>query len=144
MTPGLALRPSREYYMMMGKRTTIRLETRQIRAAERMEESGDADSQSEALRQLVNAGMEELGYGNGETPHTTTLQRLTRESARALIYVGVGWLLLGWMFPVSYRAPAAAVVVAGAGLLAFERVLEEYEPGVSRRLFGWYGGGERA
>jgi hypothetical protein len=129
---------------MMGDTVATRLDNQEVEAIEDMIESGMADNQAEALRQVAHTGFVELGYINGEKKEETTLQKLARESARALIYVGVGWLLLGWMFPVSFRAPAAAVVVAGAGLLAFERVLEEYEPGVSRRLFGWYGGGERA
>lgn len=120
----------------MGDRVTIRLENRQIQAAGRMEEAGEADNQSEAIRQFINSGMAEEGYGNGEPPTDTKLQKLTRESARALAYVGIAWLVVAWMFPVEFRIPAAGVLFSAVALAGFERVLEEYEPSVSRRLQG--------
>lgn len=126
----------------MGDRVTIRLEKRQIQAAKRMEEANEADNQSEAIRQLINTGMAENGYGNGEPPTNTTLQKLTRESARALAYVGIGWLVVTWLMPVAFRLPAAAVLMASVGLFGFERVLEEYEPGVSQRLRGVFAEGK--
>lgn len=129
---------------MMGDTVATRLDNQEIEAIEDMIESGVADNQAEALRQVAHTGFVELGYINGERREETALQKLTHESARALAYVGIGWLIVTWLLPVTFRLPAALVLVVAVGLLAFERVLEEYEPGVSRRLFGWYGGGESA
>jgi len=129
--------------MIMGKHTTIRLENQQIQAAELMEKTGDADTQSEAIRQFINTGMAEMGYGNGKPPESTTLQRLTRESARALTYVGLGWVVLAWMLPVVFRLPAVGVLLAAGGLWGLDRVLDEHEPAVSQRL-PLIGGGEKA
>jgi len=124
----------------MAELKSVRLEKQQLDAIEDMDTSDIADNESEAHRMLLNAGMHEYGYRNGDYTDTT-LRDINQEITRLLLYIGIGFIGLTLTLP-SYeiRLVGFAFVVSGLGLLGVDRLLAEYEPTVSKRLKGLLGG----
>lgn len=117
----------------MGKPKSVRFNQQQERALDDMVERGEADSQTEAHRMLVNAGMRQFGYrasGNGDTQ----LKWLAKEMARLFSYIGVGWILFFWAFPVSFAMPGVAVLFMALSMVGAYMLLDAKEPAISKRL----------
>lgn len=122
----------------MGKPKSVRFNPAQKRALEDMIERGEASSETEAHRMLLNAGMQQFGYrvtGNGDT----RLKWLAGEMARLLAYVGVGWIVFFWAFPVQFSVFGVAVLFMALSMVAAYMVLDAKEPKISKRL-GLVGG----
>jgi len=117
----------------MGKTKSVRFNPAQERALEDMIERGKASSETEAHRMLLNAGMQQFGYrvtGNGDTQ----LKWLAGELARLFSYIGVGWVVFFWAFPVQFAVPGVAVLFMALGMVAAYALLDAKEPAVSKRL----------
>lgn len=119
-------------------RVTVRLEERQRELAESMADNGDAANQSEAVRDAIEHYAQASGYTNGEKKQTS-LRWILSKLAAALIYIGLGTAAGAYFGPMEFRLAAVAPVMVGLGLFALEAVVAEYEPGVSRRIEGWFG-----
>jgi len=119
----------------MGERKSVRITGEQDAAIDDLQDRDKAESESEALRMLITAGMRHYGYratGNGNT----SLKWLSGELARLFAYIGLGWLAFFWAFPVKFRVLGAVVLVMALGMVAVYAVLDQVEPAVSERLFG--------
>jgi len=117
----------------MGKPKSVRFNKHQEQALDDMVERGRADSETEAHRMLINAGMRKFGYragGNGDTQ----LKWLAGELARLFSYIGVGWVVFFWAFPVQFAMPGVAVLFMALGMVAAYALLDAKEPAVSKRL----------
>lgn len=117
------------------RKTSIDLEQRHYRLAEEMEENGDADNQSEAIRTAIDAGGKAMGYLNGEK-HDTRLRTISRRFADAFALLGLMWLGLTFFLPVEMRMFAVGPFAASVACLAIDRGLAAVEPRVTRRLSG--------
>lgn len=117
------------------RKTSIDLEQRHYQLAEEMEENGDADNQSEAIRAAIDAGGNALGYYNG-TKQDTRLRKTARRFADAFAIVGLIWIGATLFAPVALRVYVAAPFAASVACLALDRGLATVEPHVSNRLTG--------
>lgn len=127
----------------MAEHFGVRLERRQINAIEKMEDNGDADNQSEALRTALDAGLAELGYHNG-SKRDTRLRALTRRFADAFALLALFWVGMTFLFPMGFRMFAIPVFVISLALYSLDRLLASHEPAVSKRLVRFLNGGEAA
>lgn len=125
----------------MGKSYSVRLPQRQEEVIEDMQDRGDADSDTEALRELIDAGMAQYGY-RGRQKAETPLKQATSRFAWVFALIGLTWLATTVYLPVSLRVPAVFAFMASAGLFAFEKILESHEPGITNQLRRLYGGDE--
>lgn len=105
----------------------------QEHAIEDMVERGYADNESEAHRMLVNAGMQEYGYRNGEH-RDTALKAVVHRVSWLFMTAGLVGMAFTVAYPVPARLPSFAVVGAGVFLFGVYHVLEEHEPKVSNQL----------
>lgn len=127
----------------MPDKVSVNLEKGQKEAFERMEDAGDADNRSEALRRSVNVGLAELGYLNGKpraNDDETPLRTVSRRFADAFALLGVFLVGFTFFFPLQFRAIVAFPFAASLACYGFERTLSNYEPAVSRRLAAVFGG----
>jgi len=127
----------------MGDKYTVRLPTRHEEAVEDMQERNDADSDSEALRELLDAGMAQYGYV-GRTNGETALKTYVSRFAWAFALIGITWLATTIYLPVALRIPAAVSLALSAGMFGLEKTLDAREPRVTKRLQAWLPGGEKA
>lgn len=124
----------------MGDSNALRLEQRQWEALEEMTENGDAPNRSEAARQVVAVGLDELGYGHSETPSRFA-------SAGYLVGWACGFVALAWLgvtiaYPVELRMPAVAALFASLTAFGVSHVAGG---SVRHQLGGLVGrGGDRA
>ena len=117
----------------MGKPKSVRFNQQQLDALEELKERGKADSETEAHRMLLNAGMQRYGFtiaGNGDT----WLKRLAGELARLFAYLGVAWLAFFALFPIQFRMIGVAIVVLAVAMTAIRLVLGQVEPRVTHAL----------
>lgn len=128
----------------MGDKVTARFDQEQIAGFEALEENGEADSPSEAVRVAASVGLHELGYYNGEST-----EKQSRLSAAGEL---VGWVLgvvaLSWLgvtiaYPVEMRLPAVAALCAALAAFGVARVADGRRWRVRDRLASVLGG-ERA
>ncbi|MFB6198897.1 MAG: hypothetical protein ABEI52_11635 [Halobacteriaceae archaeon] len=124
----------------MGKNTSLRIDTADLEDAADMVARDKADTQSEALKLFIKAGKTQYGYHAGENGETA-LKRTSKELARLLGYVGVGWLVFFWAYPVGFALPGVMILFSALGMVGVYFILERTEPKVSEALFGR---GERA
>jgi len=124
----------------MAQTYSARLTNQQEDALEAMERNGDADNKSEALRMAVSEGLHALGYRNGAKTDTA-LRDTTQRVGDACALLGLLWLGITYLFPFGFRMWAIPIFTIALGLHGLDRVLEQYEPAVSNRLFQW---GEQA
>ena len=117
----------------MASRKTVRLNKTQENAITDMAERGIADNESEALRTMLNAGMHEYGYNNGEY-RNTNLRSVVQEATRILLYAGIAWLGLTVFLPLQFRALSVVLVVGGVFLLGVDQLLKRVEPRVTDSL----------
>jgi hypothetical protein len=123
----------------MAERKSVRLEKQQLDVISDMDERDIADNESEAHRMLLNAGKREYGYRNGEYTDTA-LKSFTKRVRWLLTVAGLVGLAFTFAYPVPARLPSFAVLVGGVVCYGLGEVLEEYEPRVSNRLKGIFGG----
>jgi len=124
----------------MAEHKSVRLEKQQLDAIEDMDTQNIADNESEAHRMLLNAGMQEYGFTNGDYTDTT-LRSFTQELARIFLYIGIGFVGLSLFIPLwETRLVGFALLVSGLSLVGVDQLLESYEPAVSERLSGMVGG----
>jgi hypothetical protein len=128
---------------MMAQRERLYLEKQQRDGLEAVVEHGGADNESEAARRLINAGMAELGYGDG-APAESPLKQLSAEFGRAFAWVGVAWLAITLVAPVELRLGAVFAFAAALGCSVLYVVFDKHEPGISAALKRLFGGGESA
>lgn len=119
----------------MGKSKTIWFSPAQVEAIEDLEDRGKADNASEAVRMLLNAGMQAHGYDVAANNSDTTLRRMAGELSRLFAYVGVAWIAFFWAFPVGFRLPGVLVMAAALGMVAIYVALGQVEPRVTHWLF---------
>lgn len=122
----------------MAELKSIRLEKHQIDAIEDMEERGDADTQTEAHKRLLNAGLREFGYFNGEYTDTA-LKSIVGQLSTYMLVAGVVWTGLTWYYPRVYAMPAIGLFLSGLFLGGVERALQDYEPRVTNKLKAMFG-----
>lgn len=123
----------------MAQVKSARFTKEQEEAMEDMVERGMADNSSEAHRMLVNAGMREYGYENGE--YTDTFLKLAVNRIGWLFGIaGLVGLAFTLTYPVPTRMPAFALVIVSFLCFAMYGVLDAKEPGVTRWLSGLLGG----
>ncbi len=118
----------------MGKPYSIRFNPSQEEAIEDLQDRGKAESDSQAHRLLVNAGMQQYGYRVDGAHGNTWLKRLAGELARLFAYLGVGWLAFFALFPVQFRMIGVAIVVLAVAMTALRLVLGQVEPRVTHAL----------
>jgi len=123
----------------MAELKSTRLEKQQLDAIEDMDERGLADNESEAHRMLLNAGMHEYGYKNGDYTETALQQSLEKISWLLMLGGVMGLAFTIW-YPVSARIPSFAVLVTGFGLWRLALFVESREPDLSNRLKSVFGG----
>lgn len=119
----------------MGEVKSAQLTRKQLEVIEDMVDAGEADNQSEALRDLLDEGMRTYGYRAGRNGNTT-LKWMSKEMGKLFAYAGMAWLAFFWAFPVGFRLPGALVMVAALGMFGVWLLLDRYEPAVTKRLFG--------
>lgn len=103
----------------MAKNTTARTDKDHREALQRMVDSGEADSASEALRQTSYADLARRGYLNG----SRGVERAAEEFGKAFGWVGVGWLAVTAIYPVEYRVGAVFALVASVACFGVSRVV---------------------
>ena len=130
----------------MGEVKSVKLEKRQLDGIEAIQQEGQADNQSEALRNALDAGLQELGYYHGEK-RDTRLRALARRFGDAFGLLGLMWIGVTMFLPVGIRVYAAAPFAASLACIALDRGLATVEPSVSNRLVAFAAtliGGEKA
>lgn len=117
----------------MGERLTGNFDQHHVDGFEAMQEDGNADSYSEAVRRASIVGLQDMGYINGERKETALKTAVNRFAWLFTIagMVGIGFTVA---YPVPARLPSFAVAGFGVVLFAVHKVLAEYEPKVSNRL----------
>lgn len=115
----------------MSQPVTVNLDNEQVEYLSNLVERGHCDSVSEAARKEINAR---------HVPWQTPLRKWTRIVANVFGFASVIWLGLTFLAPVGYRVVAIPLLSVAFGMYVLDRVLAYVEPGVSHRLFGWYGG----
>lgn len=123
----------------MGERLTGNFDQNHVDGFEAMQDEGKADSYSEAVRRASTVGLQQMGYINGECTETP-LRRGLHKIGVLLALTGIIGLAFTFAYPVPARVPSFSVLVVGVGMYAGAEVLEEYEPGVSKKLKGLVGG----
>lgn len=121
------------------ERRSIHFGGRHLEIVDKMEENGDADNASEAVRDAIEHYGQELGYTNGEK-RDTYLRWLFGRMAWAFIYVGVGAVAVLYFLPIGFRLAAVGPFLGGLVCLVAERVLAAHEPQVTNSLKGLLGG----
>lgn len=117
----------------MAKRKTVSLNTHQLDAIEKMQEHGEADSQSEAFRMALNVGFVELGYLNGHSKDTS-LRRLVREVGKLSTYAAIFALGMSLFYPFAFRVPVLILIVGGMVCFSVDKALARVEPRVSDNI----------
>jgi hypothetical protein len=123
----------------MAQVKSARFTREQEQAIEDMVEREKADNESEAHRMLVNAGMREYGYENGQHSDTA-LKAAVKELASLFTLVGLVGLGFTFAYPVPARLPSFAILATGVMLYSVGKALEQHEPKVSKRLKRLLGG----
>ena len=126
-------------YANMAELKSTRLEKQQLDAIEDMAEREIADNESEAHRMLLNAGMHEYGYQNGDYTETVLKQGLEKVSWLLMLGGIVGLAFTVW-YPVTARIPSFSVLVVGFVLWRVALLVESREPDLSNRLKSLFGG----
>lgn len=101
--------------------------------------NGDADSQSEALRVAVNAGLRSKGY-HGAVKRDTPLRAFTRRTGDAFALLSLIWVGMTFLGPGVLRAWAIPFFLVAVAMYGVDRALKVVEPGISRRLRKLFGG----
>lgn len=119
----------------MAKTIGARADKEHREALERLVEHGDADSQSEALRQTSQAELARRGYLNG-TQLDTPLRQTFREFSRLFVYGGFAWLGISVLWAVQIRLGGVFMLAIGLLMYAIDQSLGTVEPAVTDRLTG--------
>lgn len=127
----------------MAEQIGVRVDNGHLEQLDEMQEAGDADSYSEAVRASSQVGLEEMGYRNGGKQNTH-LRAITQRFADAFALLGVFWVGVTFLFPIGFRMWSIPIFVVALGLYGLDRLLKRHEPAVSRRISGWFNGGEPA
>jgi hypothetical protein len=104
----------------MGDRKTVRLQSRQLNAAEGMVRDNAADDKSDAIRTALDRGFTDLGYYSSNSE----LQQILSLTGRVLSLATAAWLAATWLMPVSYRLPAILMAAGAAVCFGAEKVSE--------------------
>jgi len=123
----------------MAEHKTIRLEKHQIEAIEDMVDRGEADTQTEAHRILLNAGKREFGYKHGGCSETR-LRSTLRKARNAFAWVAVALIGATWFYPVEFRLLVFMPLFSAGFLYLLDDVVGRHEPKVTKRLKGLFGG----
>jgi Fe2+ transport system protein B len=123
----------------MAQVKSARFTKEQENAIEDMVERDKADNESEAHRMLVNAGMREYGYENGQHSDTV-LKNTVKELSNIFTLVGLVGLAFTFAYPVGARLPSFALLAFGVMLYSVGKALEQHEPKVSKRIKRLFGG----
>lgn len=115
----------------MSQPVTAKLDNEQVEYLQNLVDRGHADSISEAVRNEISSEY---------VPWNTPLRKWTRVFANIFGTAAAIWIGLTFMAPVGYRTVAIPFLTVAFGMYLFDQVLGYVEPGVSHRLFGWYGG----
>jgi len=124
----------------MGEVLKTRAEREQHQVVEDMIDRGIADSESEALRRLIDAGAREYGY-SAASYRDTGLRRVTRRVGWGFAIAALLWFGATLLLPVGYRLPGFGAAFASLAAFAIDRGLGRVEPGLSDRLRGFLPGG---
>jgi hypothetical protein len=119
--------------MGMGERLTGKFDQNHVDGFEAMQEEGNADSYSEAVRRASIVGLRQMGYINGQQ-HNTRLKKLTKNLAYVFGLIGIVWLATTITYPVQLRLPAIAAFSSAFACSVMYWLLDEYEPSISNRL----------
>ncbi len=123
----------------MTDRLTGKFDQDHVDGFEAMQEAGDADSYSEAIRIACNVGLQNLGYINSERKQTR-LRELTRRFADAFALLGLMWLGVSFWLPLEVRMFAIAPFAASVTCYVLDRLLKTLEPAVTKRISGVFRG----
>lgn len=118
----------------MGDRKSVRLNQQQLRAIEKMQDNGEAKSQSEALRTALNVGFVQLGYFNNNRQRDTSLRRLVREAGKLSTYAAIFALGMSLFYPFAFRVPVMILIIGGMVLFGVDKALARVEPTVSQQI----------
>lgn len=124
----------------MGDKVTLYLDSEQSESLKTVKKEHGCDNRSEAGRLVLKQGFAELGINNGHDVNPETrLRRVIRELGRLFAYSAVGYAGIAVLLPVTLVFQwALLLALLGIGCIALEQFLKDYEPGVSRQLFGWF------
>jgi hypothetical protein len=125
--------------VLMGKQIGVNLEEKQVDAFEEMQEQGDADSYSEAVRTCATIGLQEMGYINGQKADTT-LKQSVYSFAWLFMVAGATGLAFTAVYPVPTRLPSLAVGAFGGLLFGVYTILDSHEPAVTNKIKAIFGG----
>lgn len=123
----------------MGERLTGKFDQQQVDGFEAMQEAGEADSYSEAVRRASAVGLQQMGYTNGKQTNTT-LRKATQEASKLFLYFGLAIMGITWFYPLELRVMAVGPIVSGLFLVGVDRVLATHEPNISNKLRSLFGG----
>jgi len=123
----------------MAERKSVRLTKEQLSVIEDMDGSDLADNESEAHRMLLNAGMKEYGYRNGQY-RQTALRELLGGVGKLLLVVGMTALSFTLFYPVPLRFASLAILVTGVVVYYTGEIVEKHEPAITDRLKNVVGG----
>jgi len=122
----------------MGERLTGNFDQNHVDGFEAMQEDGDADNYSEAVRRASIVGLREMGYINGERTDTW-LKQVVYRFAWLFTIAGVTGLAFTATYPIPTRLPSLAVGAFGGLLFGIYAILDSHEPKVTKRLKGLFG-----
>lgn len=117
------------------EKCNVRLEKRQKNVVERMADNGDADTQSEAIRDAVEHYAQANGYVNGHK-RDTALRHAVRRVADASALAGLMWMAFTLSFPTGYGVVALYMFLGSIVFYGVDRALGNVEPRVSNLLPG--------
>jgi cell division GTPase FtsZ len=123
----------------MGERLTGNFDQNHVDGFEAMQDEGNADSYSEAVRRASIVGLREMGYINGESKHTA-LKSTVSKIGWVFTIAGLVGLAMTVAYPVPARVPSFAVLTFGVVMFPVHSALEKHEPKVSKRLKRLFGG----
>lgn len=125
----------------MSKKVGVQYDQTQLDGFEAMEEDGQADSTSEAIRTAATVGLQQMGYVNGEQQR----EQSTLGAAGELVGFAAGVAAIAWFgvtfaYPVEIRLPAMAALLASLTAFGIARVADGGGLALRRRLGRLFGG----
>lgn len=118
----------------MAEKIPAQLDQEQVNGLEAMQEAGEADSYSEAVRVSCGVGLRELGYTNGE--RQSGIAAASRAVGWLAGIVGIVWLGVTIAYPVETRLPALAAMLASLAAFGVGRLVTGGWRHRLGRLFG--------
>lgn len=131
------------YYMVlrnvMGERITGNFDQDEVDAFSELKEERGIEHMSEAVRIASRTGLQQLGYVS-ESGRDTTLRQTSRRFADAFALVALIMVGLTWAYPIGLRILVVGPLAASMSCYGLDRALKHYEPAISKRIAGLFGG----